>query len=404
MSLSNLLLTTDFKVKIADFGLATIARPNERHTTLCGTPNYISPEVATGATHGLPVDVWALGCMMYTLLVGKPPFDTDDVKATLTRAAMVDFTVPTHLSFDAKDLLMRLLKKNPEERIHIDDVQTHPFLLKHMSATSQHTYSNTMASADSGLLTWSSGTTSAQNITGKMARSDDQGYYQIRANSNSNYVFNNNINHNNNHHMRAGHSESSLYHRFDSQYNGYASQPAQLQSNELVDRIANMDLMQTPIDKQFFGSGGGGGGGGSGSGSAGYGHYSSKPIYGNSYNFSEAILNHTPMPLQENQIYGMQPNLAVQNQNLAPNFAPARTKPQPMKAKAKQKLSVPPLNTERLLPIKFKAKKVIMSILATGEVVVELIKNKDNEDRVYDVCRISKDGLRIVVYQPNAGR
>lgn len=75
MSLSNLLLTNDFKVKIADFGLAThISKPDEKHTTLCGTPNYISPEVASRASHGLPVDVWGLGCMMYTLLVGKPPF------------------------------------------------------------------------------------------------------------------------------------------------------------------------------------------------------------------------------------------------------------------------------------------------------------------------------------------
>lgn len=77
MSLSNLLLTSDFKVKIADFGLAThVSKPDEKHTTLCGTPNYISPEVASRASHGLPVDVWGLGCMMYTLLVGKPPFGT----------------------------------------------------------------------------------------------------------------------------------------------------------------------------------------------------------------------------------------------------------------------------------------------------------------------------------------
>lgn len=75
MSLSNLLLTSEFKVKIADFGLAThVSKPDEKHTTLCGTPNYISPEVASRASHGLPVDVWGLGCMMYTLLVGKPPF------------------------------------------------------------------------------------------------------------------------------------------------------------------------------------------------------------------------------------------------------------------------------------------------------------------------------------------
>lgn len=43
---------------------------------LCGTPNYISPEIATRSAHGLESDIWSLGCMFYTLLIGRPPFDT----------------------------------------------------------------------------------------------------------------------------------------------------------------------------------------------------------------------------------------------------------------------------------------------------------------------------------------
>lgn len=97
ISLSNLLLTADMKVKIADFGLATLDQPGgEKHMTLCGTPNYISPEVASRASHGLAVDVWGLGCLLYTLLVGKPPFDTDAVKSTLARVVNVDFTVSVY--------------------------------------------------------------------------------------------------------------------------------------------------------------------------------------------------------------------------------------------------------------------------------------------------------------------
>lgn len=60
---------------------------------MCGTPNYISPEVATRSSHGLEADVWGLGCMLYTLLVGNPPFDTDAVKSTLTRVVMADYKV-----------------------------------------------------------------------------------------------------------------------------------------------------------------------------------------------------------------------------------------------------------------------------------------------------------------------
>ena len=49
--------------------------------------------MATRSSHGLEADVWGLGCLLYTLLVGRPPFDTDAVKSTLTRVVMADFTV-----------------------------------------------------------------------------------------------------------------------------------------------------------------------------------------------------------------------------------------------------------------------------------------------------------------------
>jgi len=82
--------------KIADFGLATqLKKPEDRHLTMCGTPNYISPEVVTRVAHGLEADVWGLGCMLYTLLVGRPPFDTEAIKSTLTRVVMVDYKVKT---------------------------------------------------------------------------------------------------------------------------------------------------------------------------------------------------------------------------------------------------------------------------------------------------------------------
>lgn len=375
LSLSNLLLTNDFKVKIADFGLATqLTRPDEKHTTLCGTPNYMSPEVASRATHGMPVDVWGVGCMMYTLLVGKPPFDTKGVQSTLTRVVMADYVVPSDLSMEAKDLLDRLLRKNQNERIHIEDVLTHPFMLKNMSA-SHPTYSNAVPSMDSGLLTMSSGMTSAQNITGKMeymkSRSEDHGYgYQARVPATN--VFD-----------HVGQSKSSLYNRYDSQYNEF---PHQSQSNELVDRIGNMGLMQPQVDKHPFGG------------------YTTKATFGHLHHSNEVLTNHTPLPLQENN-YCARQNMATPIPMHNPNYTPVLNK-HSTKAKSNTKLTGPPLNSNRLLPTRFKTKTAILSILPLGEVVVELIKFKEkyNEYRVVDVCRISKDGLRIVVYQPDAGR
>ncbi|KAA0202181.1 hypothetical protein HAZT_HAZT007182 [Hyalella azteca] len=89
LTLSNLLLAADGSLRIADFGLATqLTRPDDRHTTMCGTPNYMSPEVATRSSHGLESDVWSLGVMVYTMMVGRPPFHTHAVRATITRALL----------------------------------------------------------------------------------------------------------------------------------------------------------------------------------------------------------------------------------------------------------------------------------------------------------------------------
>lgn len=55
--------------------------------------SFFCVKVATRSSHGLEADVWGLGCLLYTLLVGRPPFDTDAVKSTLTRVVMADYKV-----------------------------------------------------------------------------------------------------------------------------------------------------------------------------------------------------------------------------------------------------------------------------------------------------------------------
>ncbi|KAL8207026.1 UNVERIFIED_CONTAM: hypothetical protein K2H54_040198 [Gekko kuhli] len=135
LTLSNLLLTNNMNIKIADFGLATQLRmPHEKHYTMCGTPNYISPEIATRSAHGLESDVWSLGCMYYTLLVGKPPFDTDTVKNTLNKVVLADYEMPAFLSIEAQDLIHQLLRKNPADRLSLSSVLDHPFMSKSNSA------------------------------------------------------------------------------------------------------------------------------------------------------------------------------------------------------------------------------------------------------------------------------
>lgn len=174
MTLSNLLLSSKMQVKIADFGLATqLNRADEKHLTMCGTPNYISPEVATRSSHGLEADVWGLGCMLYTLLVGHPPFDTDAVKSTLTRVVMADYTMPSHLSAEAQDLIDQLLKKNPRDRIKLHAILKHPFLSRSKQNPLEKRKYPHRESEDSGMCTMTTeGTHSLQHSKDTMSSRD----------------------------------------------------------------------------------------------------------------------------------------------------------------------------------------------------------------------------------------
>lgn len=165
LTLSNLLLSGDMNIKIADFGLATqLKLPNEKHFTMCGTPNYIAPEIATRSAHGLESDVWSLGCMLYTFLVGRPPFDTDTVKNTLNKIVLADYEMPSFVSKYAKDLICQLLRKNPADRLSLSSVLDHQFMTGYSSTTCDD-MAAVEDSIDSGHATISTGFTGSSGVS-----------------------------------------------------------------------------------------------------------------------------------------------------------------------------------------------------------------------------------------------
>ena len=96
--------------------------------TLCGTPNYISPEILNSKPYGLQSDLWSLGCILFALLTGTPPFECPSVQDTLLKIRKGKFKLPEHMSPVVQDLVKSLLNPDPENRITIDDVIEHPFL------------------------------------------------------------------------------------------------------------------------------------------------------------------------------------------------------------------------------------------------------------------------------------
>uniref|UniRef100_A0A8D0CPL7 Serine/threonine-protein kinase PLK n=1 Tax=Sander lucioperca TaxID=283035 RepID=A0A8D0CPL7_SANLU len=124
LKLGNIFLNDDMEVKIGDFGLATkIEFDGERKKTLCGTPNYIAPEVLCKKGHSYEVDVWSLGCILYTLLVGKPPFETSCLKETYNRIKKNNYTIPWHINPLASALIKRMLQADPTQRPTIAELQ-----------------------------------------------------------------------------------------------------------------------------------------------------------------------------------------------------------------------------------------------------------------------------------------
>jgi polo-like kinase 1 len=119
------------EIKVGDFGLATkLEFDGERKRTVCGTPNYIAPEILEGKTgHSYEVDVWSLGVIMYTLIIGKPPFETNNVKETYKRIKMGNYSFPENaiISEPAKDLIQSILVLDPHKRPKLEEILNHDF-------------------------------------------------------------------------------------------------------------------------------------------------------------------------------------------------------------------------------------------------------------------------------------
>ena len=124
----NLLLDSNLNVKIADFGLSNLMRDGDFLRTSCGSPNYAAPEVISGHLYAGPeVDVWSCGVILYALLCGSLPFDDESIPNLFKKIKSGMYSMPTHLSQLAKNLIPRMLEVDPMKRITIPEIRLHPW-------------------------------------------------------------------------------------------------------------------------------------------------------------------------------------------------------------------------------------------------------------------------------------
>lgn len=133
----NLLLGHQGELKIADFGWSVHA-PTSRRNTLCGTLDYLPPEMIEGRDHDEKVDLWSLGVLMYEFLVGAPPFEAEGHTQTYRRISRVDLKFPSYVAEDAQDLITKLLVKDPSKRFALKQMKHHKWIVRNTMQQQQN--------------------------------------------------------------------------------------------------------------------------------------------------------------------------------------------------------------------------------------------------------------------------
>uniref|UniRef100_A0A673WHF0 Serine/threonine-protein kinase PLK4 n=1 Tax=Salmo trutta TaxID=8032 RepID=A0A673WHF0_SALTR len=430
LTLSNLLLSGNMNLKIADFGLATkLKLPSEKHFTMCGTPNYISPEVATHSAHGLESDVWSLGCMFYAFLMGRPPFDTDTVKHTLNKVVLGEYDMPSHVSQEAQDLIHQLLRKDPAQRPSLSAVLEHPFMTQSLLARTKELSLGEPGSMDSGIATISTACTSS------MSGSSSSRHLQRRARHvmgpalpnimmpiptlprpPSNACFEGVEQWQQQHSDRVGRSRAALGGESGRPHSRYLRRahssdrssssvtPAQGMGQAELERCHSEEMLTVSGRLAF-------------------------PMSSSYKDTPQPFTEHGRLPSPSREPLGVhnywsdkpagRGTSSHRNQN---HHHPSNTESywengqrvhggelqslsKPSIAKEKSLRNVlPPLCASRLKPIRQKTKNAVVSILDTGEVCMELLKGQGPQERVKEVLRISGDGSMVTIYQPNEGK
>jgi len=129
LKLGNIFINDDMKIKLGDFGLATRMDDADRKYTLCGTPNYLAPEILLKVGHSYQVDVWSLGCIVYTMAVGTPPFETPDLQITYKRIKDNNYKIPDDLSPPLKTFIESMLQTEPERRPTMTSILSDSYII-----------------------------------------------------------------------------------------------------------------------------------------------------------------------------------------------------------------------------------------------------------------------------------
>ena len=127
----NILLDENSKAYLTDFGWSNYIRNHRIRNTICGTPLYLPPEMVAESGHNEKADIWCIGVLLFELSTGKVPFEGNDYSTVKYNISRLNISWPSDIEPDIKDLISKILKKNPNERLSIEKILSHNFFLKY---------------------------------------------------------------------------------------------------------------------------------------------------------------------------------------------------------------------------------------------------------------------------------
>ena len=123
----NVLLASGMQAKLTDFGWSNYMQGDYKRTTVCGTPIYLAPEMINNTGHDEKVDIWCIGVLLFELMTGVQPWRGTDVNTVKMNIIRLKINWPKNMDRKAGDLISRILRYNPEERISLESMLMHPF-------------------------------------------------------------------------------------------------------------------------------------------------------------------------------------------------------------------------------------------------------------------------------------
>ena len=127
----NVLLNDGIVAKLTDFGWSNYIEEEKERKTVCGTPIYLAPEIIKEKGHDEKVDIWCIGVLLFELMTGTVPFQGKDIETLKSNILHLRISWPKEINKDAKDLITKILKLDPSERITLEDMLEHPFFTKY---------------------------------------------------------------------------------------------------------------------------------------------------------------------------------------------------------------------------------------------------------------------------------